>query len=111
MSNNNEVNSLSFLNDLNKEQKEAVIYCDSPQLILAGAGTGKTRVITYKICYLIKEKKIKPENILALTFTKDAANEMKERISMLIGKENSRNLEMGTFHSIFFKILKKIFIF
>ena len=105
MSNNNEVNSLSFLNDLNKEQKEAVIYCDSPQLILAGAG--KTRVITYKICYLIKEKKIKPENILALTFTKDAANEMKERISMLIGKENSRNLEMGTFHSIFFKILKK----
>ena len=104
---NNEVNSLSFLNDLNKEQKEAVIYCDSPQLILAGAGTGKTRVITYKICYLIKEKKIKPENILALTFTKDAANEMKERISMLIGKENSRNLEMGTFHSIFFKILKK----
>ena len=107
MSNNNEVNSLSFLNDLNKEQKEAVIYCDSPQLILAGVGTGKTRVITYKICYLIKEKKIKPENILALTFTKDAANEMKERISMLIGKENSRNLEMGTFHSIFFKILKK----
>ena len=103
----NEMNSLSFLNDLNEEQKNAVIYCDSPQLILSGAGSGKTRVLTYKICYLIKEKKIYPENILALTFTKDAANEMKERISDLIGKENSGNIKMGTFHSIFLRILRR----
>ena len=100
------MNSLSFLNDLNEEQKSAVIYCDSPQLILSGAGSGKTRVLTYKICYLIKEKKIYPENILALTFTKDAADEMKGRISNLIGKENSRNIKMGTFHSIFLRILR-----
>ena len=103
----NEMNSLSFLNDLNEKQKSAVIYCDSPQLILSGAGSGKTRVLTYKICYLIKEKKINPENILALTFTKDAANEMKGRISNLIGKENSRNIKIGAFHSIFLRILRR----
>ena len=103
----NENISLSFLNDLNEEQKNAVIYCDSPQLILSGAGSGKTRVLTYKIIYLIKNKNLFPQNILALTFTRKAANEMKERISQLIGDQYSKDIVIGTFHSIFFKILRK----
>ena len=103
----NENNSLLFLNDLSEEQKESVIYCDSPQLILSGAGSGKTRVLTYKIIYLIKIKKIRPYNILALTFTKKAANEMKSRISKLIGENYAKDIKMGTFHSIFYRILKR----
>ena len=103
----NENNSLLFLNDLSEEQKESVIYCDSPQLILSGAGSGKTRVLTYKIIYLIKIKKIRPYNILALTFTKKAANEMKNRISKLIGENYAKDIKMGTFHSIFYRILKR----
>ena len=101
------INPLYFLDDLSDEQKEAVEYCDSPQLILSGAGSGKTRVLTNKIAYLIKEKNILPENILALTFTNKAANEMKERIAKLIGEDLAKNINMGTFHSIFCKILRK----
>ena len=107
----NDKNALSFLNNLNEEQKNAVIYCDSPQLILSGAGSGKTRVLTYKIVYLIKNKNISPENILALTFTRKGANEMKERISQLLGEKYSKKIIMGTFHSVFLKILRKTIIF
>ena len=102
----NEKDSLSFLNNLNIQQREAVEYCDSPQLVLSGAGSGKTRVLTYKIAYLIKIKNIPSFNILALTFTNRAANEMKQRISILIGPELAKNLYMGTFHSIFCRILR-----
>ena len=101
-----EKDSLSFLSDLSIEQRKAVEYCDSPQLVLSGAGSGKTRVLTYKIAYLIKIKKIPSYNILALTFTNRAANEMKQRISNLIGPESAKNIYMGTFHSIFCKILR-----
>jgi len=104
---NKENDSLSFLDGLNEEQKEAVINCHFPQLILAGPGSGKTLVLLKKIIYLMKIKKISPENILALTFTRKAANEMRQRITELIGERNSTKLKMGTFHSIFNKILRK----
>ena len=90
-----------FIDDLNDEQKEAVISEGRPQLVLSGAGSGKTRVLTYKIIYLLRVKNIPPENILALTFTNKAANEMKERIINLIGANYTKKLTMGTFHSIF----------
>jgi len=90
--------------DLNPAQLAAVEYLDGPQMIVAGAGSGKTKVLTYKIAYLIK-KNYTPESILALTFTNKAANEMKERIKELIGKK-AEDLWMGTFHSVFAKILR-----
>ena len=100
-----------FLNNLNEAQREAVISCGQPQLVLSGAGSGKTRVLTYKIIYLLKTQNINPENILALTFTNKAANEMKERISNLIGKKYTKKLVMGTFHSVFCKILRHNIIY
>ncbi len=96
--------NMQYLKDLNSAQKEAVEYLDGPQIIVAGAGSGKTKVLTYKIAHLIK-KGFVPEEILALTFTNKAANEMKERIKDLIGKK-AETLWMGTFHSIFAKILR-----
>ena len=95
-----------FLSHLNEAQREAVISCGQPQLVLSGAGSGKTRVLTYKIIYLLKIQNINPENILALTFTNKAANEMKERITNLIGEKYTKKLVMGTFHSVFCKILR-----
>lgn len=95
----------NLLEQLNKQQKEAVAYNEGPSLIIAGAGSGKTRVLTYKIAYLLKQG-IRPETILALTFTNKAAAEMKERIANLIGWKHARGLWMGTFHSIFSKILR-----
>ena len=95
-----------FLDDLNKSQQEAVLFNDGASLIIAGAGSGKTRVLTYKIAYLI-EQGMKPWNILALTFTNKAAREMKSRIGQLIGDETARSLYMGTFHSIFSHILRR----
>jgi DNA helicase II / ATP-dependent DNA helicase PcrA len=92
------------LKSLNRDQKKAVEYIDGPQMIVAGAGSGKTKVLTYKIAYLI-DKGFEPESILALTFTNKAANEMKERIIELIGPKAS-SLWMGTFHSIFARILR-----
>ncbi|MCH7723787.1 MAG: UvrD-helicase domain-containing protein [Bacteroidetes bacterium] len=93
------------LKSLNNSQREAVKYLGSAQMIIAGAGSGKTRVLTYKIAYLFKKEKYKTDSILALTFTNKAANEMKDRIRELIGKK-ADNLWMGTFHSIFAKILR-----
>lgn len=94
-----------FLNDLNERQQQAVKHTDGPLLIVAGAGSGKTRVLTYRIAYLIQQGKAHPGEILALTFTNKAAREMKDRIRKLIGDE-AQKLWMGTFHSVFSKILR-----
>lgn len=93
-----------MLENLNEMQKKAVTHKDGPLLILAGAGSGKTKVLTTRIAYLIKEMGVKPENILAITFTNKAAGEMKERIEKLIGKTN---LQASTFHSFGVKILRE----
>jgi len=94
-----------FLKQLNQAQKEAVKNYQGPSLVIAGAGSGKTRVLTYRIAYLLK-KGVKPWNILALTFTNKAASEMKERIAEMVDEESARKLWMGTFHSVFSKILR-----
>ena len=94
-----------FLNDLNERQQKAATHTDGPLLIVAGAGSGKTRVLTYRIAYLIEQGKAHPGEILALTFTNKAAREMKDRIQKLIGDE-AKKLWMGTFHSVFSKILR-----
>ncbi|MDR1718825.1 MAG: UvrD-helicase domain-containing protein [Dysgonamonadaceae bacterium] len=95
-----------FLKELNESQHKAVVYNDGPSLVIAGAGSGKTRVLTYKIAYLLKNG-IAPYNILALTFTNKAAREMKNRIATLVGADIAWRLQMGTFHSIFSRILRR----
>ncbi len=95
----------NILEGLNDKQYEAVVNTDGPCLVIAGAGSGKTKVLTHKIAYLLNEKDIKPWNILAITFTNKAANEMKERVEKLVG-EAAKDIWMGTFHSICVKILR-----
>ena len=95
-----------LLEELNNKQKEAVLQTEGPCLIIAGAGSGKTKVLTHKIAYLIAEKNVAPWNILAITFTNKAANEMKERVEKIIG-EVGKDIWMGTFHSICVRILRK----
>ncbi|MGB9832856.1 MAG: ATP-dependent helicase [Caldisericum exile] len=96
----------NYLNELNPAQLEAVTYIEGPLLVYAGAGSGKTKVITYKIAYLIDSIYIRPSQILAVTFTNKAAKEMKERTEHIIGEE-IKDLFIGTFHSICAKILRK----
>ena len=96
---------MDLLKDLNEAQRAAVEYIDGPSLVIAGAGSGKTRVLTYKIAYLLSQG-MKPWSIMALTFTNKAAREMKERIGKLVGNNLAQHLYMGTFHSIFSRILR-----
>lgn len=95
-----------ILKGLNDKQYEAVVNTEGPCLVIAGAGSGKTKVLTHKIAYLIGEKQVKPWNILAITFTNKAANEMKERIGNLVG-DVAADIWMGTFHSICVRILRR----
>ena len=96
---------MDYLEDLNPQQRDAVVYTDGPQLVIAGAGSGKTRVLTYKIVHLLA-KGYEPWRILALTFTNKAAREMRERVEAIVGPETASKIWMGTFHSIFSRILR-----
>jgi len=95
------------LEQLNKRQRAAVKYIDTPLLVLAGAGSGKTRVITQKIAYLIQECGLKAHNIAAVTFTNKASKEMKERVGQILDKSKSKGLKVSTFHTLGLNILKK----
>ena len=96
-----------YLKNLNNSQKEAVLYLDGPLLIVAGAGSGKTRVLTSRIAHIIKTKKAFPNQILAVTFTNKAANEMRNRVSFNLSKDAIGLSWLGTFHSISAKLLRK----
>ncbi len=96
---------MNYIDELNKNQRDAVLYNEGHSMVIAGAGSGKTRVLTYKIAYLL-EQGVAPYNILALTFTNKAAGEMKERISKVVGFAYANRLWMGTFHSVFSRILR-----
>ena len=97
---------MGLLDELNDKQYEAVVNTEGANLVIAGAGSGKTKVLTHKIAYLIDEKNVKPWDILAITFTNKAANEMKQRVENLVG-EIARDMWIGTFHSICVRILRK----
>ena len=97
------------MSDLNRPQREAVRYSEGPVLVLAGAGSGKTRVITRKIAYLIEHIGLEPRHIAAVTFTNKAAREMKARVGELLRGQNTRGLNISTFHTLGLNILRKNF--
>ena len=94
----------SYIDQLNPQQREAVCCTDAPSLVIAGAG--KTRVLTAKIAYLLSAGGMEPQQIMALTFTNKAANEMKQRIAGMVGAQAAARITMGTFHSVFARILR-----
>lgn len=96
----------NLIEGLNDKQKEAVLATEGPCLVIAGAGSGKTKVLTHKIAYLISEKNVNPYNILAITFTNKAASEMKQRVEKIVG-DVAQEMWMGTFHSICVRILRR----
>ena len=98
---------MNILDELNEKQREAVTHKNGPLLVIAGPGTGKTKVITHRIAYLIREQNIKPENILAITFTNKAAEEMQERINSEIGEPHGSSIKACTFHAFCVKVLRK----
>ncbi|TAH63924.1 MAG: ATP-dependent helicase, partial [Anaerolineaceae bacterium] len=97
----------SCLHSLNQEQMKAVRHGEGPCMVLAGPGTGKTTVITSRVVNLTESKAVRPENILVVTFSRAAANEMKERYGRLSMARKGRNASFGTFHSIFYKLLRQ----
>ena len=97
---------MSIYDTLNTEQREAVFHTDGPLLILAGAGSGKTRVLTHRIAYLMDEKDVNGWNILAITFTNKAAGEMRERVDRIVGF-GSESIWVSTFHSTCVRILRR----
>ena len=99
--------NFEYLKNLNEEQKEAISYLTGPLLIVAGAGSGKTKVLTSRIANIIKSKKAYPNQILSVTFTNKAAKEMRNRVSNMLKKEAIGLAWLGTFHSVSAKILRK----
>lgn len=97
---------MELLSGLNREQREAVLHTEGPLLILAGAGSGKTRVLTHRVAYLIKEKQVNPWNIMAITFTNKAAQEMRDRVDKIVGL-GSESVWVSTFHSSCVRILRR----
>ena len=99
--------NLEYFKSLNEKQQEAVSYLEGPLLIVAGAGSGKTKVLTSRIAHIIKQKKAFPNQVLAVTFTNKAAKEMQSRVSRILKKEATGLTWLGTFHSISAKLLRK----
>src|SRR4029077_13335448 len=99
--------SVNFLDKLNPQQREAVEAVDGPVLILAGAGSGKTRVITYRIVHLIENKGVEPDSVLAVTFTNKASAEMAERVGNMLGGRTLRKPLIATFHSFCVRVLRR----
>ncbi len=97
----------NYLDNLNQKQKEAIINLDGPCLIVAGAGSGKTKVLTSRVAYIIKNKKAWPSQVLCVTFTNKAAREMQNRIISALNEKVSSLPWLGTFHSVSAKILRR----